>query len=129
MCEREVLLGCNEPLVTEGLKLVLADRCHVSERTCSEEVVRDASTGNFDTVVLCVNSMSPLVRYGGGVLGSATGTIKAIKAALSVPVLVLSTFPEWRDDLIAAGANVFMTMPMNYTEFREAVSECLQRLV
>jgi hypothetical protein len=86
-----------------------------------DEFVREASTGAFNSVVLCPNSIAPPLLLEGGLLENAVAAVKAIKGARAVPIVVLSTMPEWRDDLIAAGADVFMAMPLNITDFTAAV--------
>ena len=85
-----------------------------------DEFVREASTGAFHSVVLCPNSISPPLLINGALLENAVAAVKAIKGARAVPIFVLSTC-EWRDDLIPAGADVFMAMPLNVTEFTAAV--------
>jgi hypothetical protein len=115
-----LLVGCCESPVVEAIRLLLADRCHVSECTRMDEFVREASTGAFHSVVLCPNSISPPLLINGALLENAVAAVKAIKEARAVPIFVLSTC-EWRDDLIAAGADVFMAMPLNVTEFTAAV--------
>jgi hypothetical protein len=85
--------------VVESLKPVLRDRHHVTERTRPDDVVAEASAGSLDAVVLCINSLSPPVHSSGGVFESAVRTIRAIKVARAVPIVVLSTMPEWHDPI------------------------------
>jgi hypothetical protein len=120
MGKTTILVGCCESPVVEAIRVLLADRCHVSGCTRMDEFVREASTGAFHSVVLCPNSISPPLLINGGLLENAVAAVKAIKGARAVPIFVLSTC-EWRDDLIAAGADVFMGMPLNVTEFTAAV--------
>ncbi len=119
--EKTILVGCCEPPVTEAIRLLLAGRCHVTECSRMDEFVREGSTGTFHSVVLCPNSIAPPLPLEGGLLENATAAVKAIKGAHAVPIIILSTVSGWRDDLIAAGADVFMAMPMNVTEFTAAV--------
>ena len=119
--EKTILVGCCEPTVIEAIRVLLAGRCHVDQRTRMDEFVREASTGAFHSVVLCPNSIAPPLLLDGGLLENAVAAVKAIKGARAVPIVVLSTMSEWRDDLIAAGADVFMAMPLNVTEFTTAV--------
>lgn len=121
MGEKTILVGCCESPVIEAIRVLLAGRCHVTECSRMDEFVREASTGAFHSVVLCPNSISPPLLLDGGLLENALAAVKALKGARGVPAVVLSTMPEWRDDLIAAGADAFVPMPVDSTEFMVAL--------
>ena len=121
MGEKPILVGCCEAAVTEAIKVLLTGRCHVTECSRMDEFVGEAVTGEYDSVVLCPNSISPPLLRDGGLLENAVAAIKSIKGARWVPIIILSTMPAWRDPLLAAGADAFVPMPVDSTEFRAAL--------
>lgn len=124
-----VLVGCGEAAATESIRLLLADGCQVTARAHFDELVRDACAGEFDLVILYGNCITPPYVCDGGLLENTLATIKAIKAGRPVPILALTSTPEWRSALLEAGADSCLPTPFNVTEFRQAVNGCLQRRV
>lgn len=127
MGERQILLGCDEPAVTEAVKLVLGGRYHVAESTRFDELVREASTGDFDMVIVYGNCLSAPVLTSGGLLENTTFAIRTLKAARPVPLIAFTSIKEWHGDLVAAGADACITTPIDAGQLRDKVSSCLQR--
>lgn len=127
MDKRQILVGCNESCVTEAIKIILADSCQVTEQGSYEGVAREACNERFDLVIIYGNCLSPPVLCSGRLLENTLCAIKTIKAARAVPVIALNSMPEWRDLLLAAGADVCLETPFTIAEFRAAVSGCVQR--
>jgi DNA-binding response OmpR family regulator len=124
-----LLIGCGEAAATKSIKLLLTDSCQVTEATSFDEVVREASAGDFDVVIVYGNCLSAPVLTSGGLLEKTTLAIRTIKAARPVPVIALTSTEEWRCDLVAAGADACITTPIDAGQLRHAVASCLQRRV
>src|SRR5258708_4416430 len=125
MSQRKILIGSDQSYITQSVKVLLADYCEVTERSSYAELVREASTGDFDMVIVCGHCLSPPVLCNGGLLENTVATIAAIKLARPVPIISLASTPEWREPLLAAGADAHLKTPFHAAEFRDAVSHCL----
>jgi DNA-binding response OmpR family regulator len=125
MGERKILLGCNEIYLARAIRLLLGSSCEVSERSRLDEFVYDACTGGFDLVILYSNCLSPPPLCPGGLLENSVFATKTIKSTSKVPIIALTSMPEWRESLLAAGADVCLNTPFEATEFRDAALRCL----
>ena len=125
MDKPKTLIGSDESYVTQSVKVLLAGSFEVTERTSFAEVVREASTGDFDMVIVCGHCLAPPVLCSGGLLENTVATIAAIKLARPVPIISSASTPEWRKPLLAAGADAHLKTPFHAAEFRDAVSHCL----
>ena len=125
MDKRKILLGCNEIYLAKAIKLVLADLCEVVERSRFDEFVHDACNGGFDLVILYSNCLSPPPLCDGGLLENSVFATKTIKSSIKVPIIALTSMPQWRDALLAAGADVCLNTPFEAAEMRDAAAHCL----
>ena len=122
-----LLVGCCESTVVQSIAVLLKDSCQVTARAHFDEFVRVACAGEFDLVIVYGNCITPPYVSEGGLLANTLATTKTIRAASPVPILVLTSTPEWRGALLEAGADSCVPTPFNLTTFRQAVDGCLQR--
>lgn len=122
---RSILIGCNEIYLAKAIRLLLGNCCEVSERSRLDEFVRDACTGGFDLVIVYSNCLSPPPLCAGGLLENSVFATKTIKSSTKVPIIAMTSMPEWRESLLAAGADVCLKTPFEAPEFRDAVLRCL----
>jgi DNA-binding NarL/FixJ family response regulator len=125
----KVLVGCNEPLVTESIRALLTDVCQYGtslkliERESFAEVVQDASTLDCDLLILYGNCLSAPNLCSGGQLDNMAFAIKTIKTTRKLPTVVLNSMAEWREALRAAGADVCLPRPFDIGQFKDALAE------
>jgi CheY-like chemotaxis protein len=117
---QKILIGCNEIYVAKAIKLLLGNTYEVTERSGLAELVQDACSGDFDLVILYSNCLSPPQLCAGGLLENSVFATKTIKSARTVPIIALTSMPEWRDALSAAGADICLNTPFDAPEFRNA---------
>ena len=122
---RNILIGCNEIYLAKAIKLLLGNSCAVTERSCVDEFVRDACTGGFDLAILYSNCLSPPPLCAGGLFENSVFATKTIKSSAKVPIIALTSMPEWRESLLVAGADVCLNTPFVAREFRDAAFRCL----
>ena len=125
----KVLVGCNQPLVTESIRALLTDVCQYGtslkliERESFAEVVQDASTLEYDLLILYGNCLSAPTLCSGGLLDNMAFAIRSIKAARTLPTVVLTSMAEWREALRAAGADACLNTPFDIGQFKDALAE------
>jgi|EBPBio282013_DNA_FD.fasta_scaffold20617_2 DNA-binding response OmpR family regulator len=122
---QKILIGCNEIYLVKAIKLLLGKSCEVTVCSRLDEFVRDACTGGFDLVILYANCLSPPPLCAGGLLENSVFATKTIKSSTKFPIIALTSMPEWRDALSAAGADICLNTPFDAPEFRDAAFRCL----
>lgn len=120
-----ILIACDEPSVIRALKLILADAYQdgvgfdFTATSRYDDLIEQATVANFDLVIVHINCVIPSPRH--TLLAHSTFAIETIKARL-LPVVAITTMPEWTDALRSAGANAVLTTPFTAEELRGAVS-------
>lgn len=121
-----ILIGCNEPLVVDALRLLLASADQhgrafefTSSRRC-DEFIQQAQTGGFDLAVMYPNCLFPTPPF--TLLEHSLVALKKIKASGSLKLVVLTSMEEWLEPLRAAGADLCVKMPFDANELRGAIS-------
>lgn len=121
-----ILIGCNEPLVVDALRMLLAtadQRGRAFEFTTSrrcDEFIQQAQTGDFNLAIMYPNCLFPTAPF--TLLEHSTFAIKSIIALGAVKLVVLTSMEEWLEPLRAAGADLCVKMPFDANELRGAIS-------
>jgi len=124
--ETNILIGCNEPLVVDALRLLLASADQhgrafefTTSRRC-DEFIQQAHTGGFDLAVMYPNCLFPTPPF--TLLEHSVVAIQKIKASGTLKFVLLTSMEEWLEPLRSAGADVCLKMPFDANELRGAIS-------
>jgi len=124
-----ILIGCNEPLVVDALRMLLAtsdQRGRAFEFTTSrrcDEFIQQAQTGDFNLAIMYPNCLFPTAPF--TLLEHSVFALKKIKASGSLKLVVLTSMEEWLEPLRSAGADLCVKMPFDANELRGAISALL----
>jgi DNA-binding response OmpR family regulator len=97
----------------------------ITRATDYEECVRLANSASYDLVIFFGQTTSPGGTYRDYPLTNSIRAIREIKAKVTTPIIALSTMPETEQQLLSAGADVFLAMPYLLKDFPDAVDWCL----
>lgn len=127
-----ILIGTSENDILRSARILL--RYHLQTRGGTmissvagrDDLVRRIATDKFDLIVLFGQTLLPSRDR---VLPPLKNTVQAIfdiTSKVSTPIVALSTIPESRSEVLAAGADVFVAMPYTLKDFTAAVDRCLK---
>jgi DNA-binding response OmpR family regulator len=97
----------------------------VSKAADSDHFVRRATTEKCVLLIVAGQTLLPGTSDTGLPLENAMRVIRAVKAKSSAPVIALSTITKTEQELLSAGADVFLAIPFKMKQFTDAVDRCL----
>ena len=121
-----ILIGCNEPLVVDALRILLTTTAQdgkAFEFTTSsrcDEFIPQARSGSYDLGIMHANCLSPTRPF--TLLEHSVYTIRSIKSSCPLRLVVLTTMDEWIEPLRSAGADVCLKTPFAANELLDAIS-------
>ena len=112
----------------------IGDEVKVSFSDTSDlaEFIALGDARNYHLVILILNNLLCGDRNDGGSrIDQAIKAIEQIKSRWNSRVIALSGFsdgPEFPGRVLSSGADYFLTLPFQHTEFRAALRGCLTRI-
>lgn len=128
-----ILVGTSEPAILRSARILLRHHLQtrvgavISSAAGRDELVRRIAADKFDLIVLFGQTLLPSREHVLPPLKNFVQAIFDITSKVSTPIIALSSMPEMRGELLAAGADVFLAMPYTLTDFTAAVDRCLKR--
>ena len=121
-----VLIGCNEPLVVDALRILLTTAAQdgkAFEFTTSsraDDSIQQARSGRYDLAILHANCLSPTQPL--TPLENALNAVEHIKTSVPLKLIALTTMDEWVAPLRASGADVCLKALFDAKELLAAVT-------
>lgn len=128
---KRILISTSHDDISRSIEIVAGHHLEarggtkITWATRYEECVRLASSGDFDLVVFFGQTTSAGGTYTEGLLENSVRAIQKIKAKVSTPIIALSTMHETQQQLLSAGADVFVAMPYELKDFKDSLDRCL----
>lgn len=129
---KRVLISTCEDDIYRGVELIVGSHLETrggvkfTRAKQRDECERLACSGNFDLIVLLGQTTLYSRGFVGSPLDNSVAIIQAIRAKVATPIIALSTMPEM-EQLLSAGADVFLAMPYELKDLGSAVDRCLKR--
>lgn len=132
-CPKRILIGTSEKDILRCARIILRHHLQgrggviVSSVAGRDDLVRRAVTGKFDLIILFGQTLLPGRDRVNLPLENSVRAIQEVKANVTTPILALSSMPETKPRLLAAGADAFLAMPFAVKNFIGAVHRGLKR--
>lgn len=128
-----ILIGTSEKDILRCARIIV--RNHLQERdgvvvssaAGRDDFVRRAVTDKFDLIILFGQTLLPGRDRVDLPLENSVRAIQEVKTNVTTPILALSSMPETKRRLLAAGADAFLAMPFAVKNFICAVHRGLKR--
>jgi len=121
-----VLIGCDEPLVVDALRILLTTAAQdgrtyqFTTSSRAADFIKKARSGEFDLAIMhanCLVPARPLTLFEQALLA-----VKNIKASCSLRLVVLTTTDEWVSPLRDSGAEACLRAPFASNQLLGAIS-------
>lgn len=121
-----ILIACNEPLVVDTLRLLLATAAQeatayeFTTSSRSDEFIQQARSRRYDLAIMHANCLS--LTQPCTPLENAIHAVKNIKTSVPLKLIALTTMDGWAAPLHDSGADVCLKAPFDAQELLAAVS-------
>lgn len=127
---KRVLIGTSEKDILRCARVIVRHHLRarggviVSSVAGRDDLVRRAATEKFDLIILFGQTLLPGRDRVNLPLENSVRAIQEVKANGTTPILALSSMPETKPRLLAAGADAFLAMPFTIQDFTAMVDRC-----